>query len=526
MRQQVDLQLLATLSGGIIVNYLFWMEGMGLNLLLYSLFVFSILLLDKEVTKSKKMLLAGCSHLLAAILVVINQSDLTVITWYISMAVFVGFVHFQSLRGIPSAIFAAFLQVATVPVNFLRKITLSKYIGYSLSPMLKPIKYLIIPGIALLFFSILYSIANPVFAGYVNQVTSSIVSLFINIFNCFFTELSFLRLLHIILGIFLTAAIFLGFRDKAIERYEATFTDYLQRKKLAKNDTSVAQEIIGVFAGSLLHRKMALKTENVIGIICFSTLNLLLLLLNAIDINTLSFAGGSDKSLSAELHDGTNALIISVVMAILVILYFFSGNINFYSKNKNIRVLAYIWILQNAFLISTVLFRDFQYIAAFGLTYKRIGVVVFLLLCAIGLATVYIKVAKRKTIFYLMQVNAFIWYLLLIAFGFINWDVLIVQYNLANRTSIKLDVVHLSGLSDKTLPVLHTSKHLLEPYLSASNSNGTDPKNRTAEAQKLAFEKDLLNRITTFQNQYTKNSWLSWNYRDWQTHSYFSKQHL
>ena len=535
MKKQVDLQLLATLGGGIIVNYLFWMEGIGLNLLLYSLFVMVVLLMDIQVAKTKKILFAGGSHLLAAILVVINQSDLTVITWYISMAVFVGFVHFQSLRSIPSALFAAFLQIATVPVNFLRKITISKYFGYSLSPLLKPAKYIIIPGLVLFLFSILYSVANPVFAGYMQQVTSGIVNILTNIFNFFFTELSFLRFLHIILGVLLTAAIFLGFRDKAIEQYEATFGDDLQRKK-ATNKKNLAHEIVGVLAGNLLRRKMALKTENVIGIISFSALNLLLLLLNVIDTKALLFAEASVNNLSAELHDGTNALIISVVLAMFVILYFFSGNINFYSKNKIIRLLAYIWIVQNAFLVSSVLFRDFQYIDTYGLTYKRIGVLVFLLLCAVGLATVYIKVATRKTVFYLCRVNGFVWYALLLSFGAVNWDVFIVQYNIKNRKSIKLDIKHLTSLSDKTLPILHKNMDLLGPYISSSTygekmiyreaSDSTKVETLTAEARMRTFENDLQDRVKRFKHQYSKTSWLSWNYRDWQTHRYFTKQHL
>ena len=535
MNKHVDLQLLATLGGGIIVNYLFWMEGMGINLLLYSLFVAVVLLLDNQIVKTKKILLVGGSHLLAAILVVINQSELTVITWYISMAVFVGFVHFQSLRSIPSAIFGAFLQVATVPVNFLRKISISEYFGYSLRPLLKPVKYIIIPGMALLLFSILYSIANPVFADYMHQITSGIVNLLTNIFNFFFTELSFLRFLHVILGVFLTGAIFLGFRNKAIEKYEATFGYGLQRKK-GTNNNSLAHEIIGVFAGNLLGRKMALKTENVIGIISFSALNLLLLLLNVIDTKALLFAEASVNNLSAELHDGTNALIISVVMAMFVILYFFSGNINFYSKNKIIRLLAYIWIIQNAFLISSVLFRDFQYIDTYGLTYKRIGVLIFLLLCAIGLATVYIKVAARKTVFYLCRVNGFVWYVLLLAVGVVNWDVFIAKYNIENRKSIKLDINHLTSLSEKTIPLLHKNKELLAPYISSSTygeraiyrrpSDSTEVEPLTAGERIKAFEDDLQKRVKRFKHQYNKTSWLSWNYRDWQTHRYFTKQHL
>lgn len=537
MKKHVDLQLLATFGGGILFSYLFWMEQLALNLLLYSLFIITILLLDKEVPKSKKILLIASSHLLAAIQVVINPSDLSIITWCISLAVFVGFAHFQSLRSIFTALLAAFLQLATVPVNLFRKLLAGRYRNISFQPILKPVKYLIIPLIILVLFSVLYSIANPIFAKYLYNFTTMVETILTRIFNFLFEELSFLRFLHFILGILLATAIFIGFKDKALENAEALYAEKLVRQRKAKGSVSIGYEIIAVFAGSLLNRKMALKTENSIGIISFTALNLLLLFLNGINLNTLWINNTSaGTSLSAELHDGTNALIVSIVMAMLVILYFFSGNLNFYSKNKSIRLLAYIWITQNAFLILSVLLRDYNYVAAQGLTYKRIGVMIFLLLCAVGLSTVYLKVARQKTLFYLIRINTFSWYVLLLVFGMVNWDVFIAGYNISNRDTIKLDVGHLMTLSDQTLPLIHKNKALLKPYLTSSDDNGRGiygvPSDNAGlkallKQQQIAdFEKKLNSRFKTFQQQYEKTSWLSWNFRDWQTQQYLIAQHL
>lgn len=537
MKKHIDLQLLATLSGGVLFSYLFWMEKLALNLLLYSLFIITMLLLDKEIPKSKKILLVASSHLLAAILVVVNTSDLSIITWCISLAVFIGFTHFQSLRSIFTALIAAFLQLITVPVNLFRKLLAGRYRNISFQPILKPIKYIVIPVIVLILFSVLYSIANPVFAKYLHNLTTMAETVLTSIFNFFFDELSFLRFLHFVLGILLATAIFIGFKDKALESAEALYTEKLVRHRKAKGSVSIGYEIIAVFAGNLLKRKMALKTENIIGIISFIALNLLLLFLNGIDLNTLWInSTNGDNSLSAELHDGTNALIVSIVMAMLVILYFFSGNLNFYSKNKSIRLLAYIWIIQNAFLILSVLLRDYNYIAAHGLTYKRIGVMIFLLLCGIGLTTVYLKVARQKTLFYLIRVNTFSWYVLLLVFGIVNWDVFITEYNISNRNTIKLDVRHLMTLSDKTLPILHKNKKLLESYLSFSDHTGQGIYGKPADnanfkvllkSRQIAdFEEKLSSRIKTFQQQYRKTSWLSWNFRDWQTQRYLITQHL
>jgi hypothetical protein len=538
MKLRIDLQLISTLAGGVLFSYLFWMEKQALNLLIYSLFILVIILLDPEKRKTKKLYFSCGTHLLAAILVVINQSVLTIITWYISLAIMVGFVHFQLLRSVFTSLLAAFLQFITAPLNLVKKMMTPYFKDFSFKPVFQIIKYIFIPFIALLFFSVLYS-ANPMFSNYMNQITSSIGDLIDHVFYFFFDDLSFLRLMHLILGMLITAAVFISLKGINLERFEAGFSEQLIRKRRDQKNNSFVHEIIAVFAGSILKRTMALKTENIIGILSFLVLNLLLLSLNIIDISTLWF--GKDESLnsasySAELHDGTNALILSIVMAMLVILYFFRGNLNFYQKNKTIRKLAYLWIVQNIFLISSVLIRDFNYINALGLTYKRIGVLIFLLLCTIGLITVYVKVAEQKTFFYLCKVNGFVWYILLLAFGFANWDASIVRYNINNRNTTTLDLDHLLSFSDKTLPLLNENKQLLTKYLHNSSyayemvydttTQRNIRKDNTDAEQLKSFEKDLNQRINNFKETYNQTSWLSWNYRDWQTQQYLVKNRL
>lgn len=510
MKSKIDIKLMSTLVGGLIFTFLFWEEGQALNLLIYTLFITTIVLSDRQIPKTRTLLFTGCAHLFAAALVVINASDLSVITWYISLSIFVGFLHFQALRSIFAALAAALLQAFTAPVNIFRKLIGASFDRFSFSPFLKLLKYIVLPFFVLVIFSVLYSNANPVFARYQYLLTSNISLFFSNIFDVIFSDLSFARFMHLVLGILVSGAVFIGFRDKALEAAELACNEQLERKKRNGKYPGIGYEIAAVFAGKLMNRMMALKTENTIGILCFVILNLLLLFLNLIDIGTLwqgSSVFPADKNFSAELHDGTNALIISIVMAMLVIIYFFNGNLNFYSRNKTLRLLAYIWIIQNSFLVASVWLRDYQYIAAHGLTYKRIGVLIFLLLCAIGLATVYIKVARQKTAFYLLKVNTFIWYSLLLCFGLVNWDVFIADYNIRNRNEIRLDLDHLKSLSDKTLPLLLEHRD-------------------TFKVQDPGFEKSIENRVVRFKKERTENSILSWNYRDWQTLQYLIDHHL
>lgn len=539
MIKYINFQLIAVLVGGILFSYLFWMEKQALNLLIYTTFVSVIIFIDPEKQKNKKLYLAAAAHFSAALLVVVNHSVLNMITWYISLGVMVGFAHFHALKSIFASLFAAFIQMIMAPLSFIKRVLGTKFSTLSVKPALKLFKYLIIPFIVIILFSILYSIANNVFANYAQQFLNSIAITVNNIFTFFFADLSMLRLLHLILGIGITSGILITVKDLSLEKIDTNYTEQLIRKRNDKKSNTLIYDLTNIFAANLLKRNMALKTENVIGIISFSALNLLLFFLNAIDISTLwlrSVPELNGNGYSAELHDGTNALIFSIVMAMMVIVYFFSGNLNFYRKNKAIRLLAYLWIIQNIFLVCSVLLRDFNYINAHGLTYKRIGVLVFLLLCMIGIVTVYLKVAKQKTFFYLCKVNGLAWYILLLAFGFINWDVFIVSYNLNNRDNISLDLDHLISLSDKTLPLLNENKHILKRHLITSryaHSSQLDTATNLYVSIEIppaiqiqSFEADLKKRINRFQQAQSNSSWLSWNFRDWQTHQYLGKNHL
>lgn len=230
----------------------------------------------------------------------------------------------------------------------------------------------------------------------------------------------------------------------------------------------------------------------------------------------------------------------------IIIVYFFSGNLNFYNRNKWIKLLAFIWIAQNIFLVASVLHRDYDYIFYHGLTYKRIGVIVFALLCLVGLSTVYIKVAKQKTVFYLYRVNAKVWYALLLLFSFVNWDVLIVNYNFSKAEKIGIDVDHLMSFSDKTLPILREKRAVLidevakrtqkddyrtmlptvETARTSSNADTlavpvnlseNDLKNLAIKQAKDEFNRRLDGRIRSFLQDQKSRTWLSFSYLNFKT---------
>src|ERR1019366_7656081 len=76
-----------------------------------------------------------------------------------------------------------------------------------------------------------------------------------------------------------------------------------------------------------------------------------------------------------------------------------------------------------------------------GLTRKRIGVYVYLLLCLIGLVTTFIKVSGKKSNWFLFRKNAWAFYAIFIVACFFNWDDMIVRYNCKNFKSLQFDYI-------------------------------------------------------------------------------------
>ena len=146
---------------------------------------------------------------------------------------------------------------------------------------------------------------------------------------------------------------------------------------------------------------------------CLPLLNGLLLFFHISDIFYLiTDRLPEGMSYTEYLHQSVNTLILSIVLAIAIVMYFFRGNLNFWQNNRRLKTLTYLWIAQNGVLVLTTAYKNFLYIEGWhGLTHKRIGVYVYLLLTMIGLITTYIKVEKVKSNWYLFRQNA--WLLLL-----------------------------------------------------------------------------------------------------------------
>lgn len=202
-------------------------------------------------------------------------------------------------------------------------------------------------------------------------------------------------------------------------------------------------------------KKMGLKHENSAGVFLLATLNLMLILLLFFEIKDVWFGFSyNGQYLKDFVHEGMHILTVSILFSMVILMYFFRGNLNFYAKNITIKRLAYGWIILNIILVISVLVRDFWYIYYFSLASGRIFLIFLLVACVVGLWSLFQKIKFMRNFTYLLRVNFSSVFILLVVSASVNWDVFIAKYNFnhANRAFLHFD--YLMGFDDTALPYL------------------------------------------------------------------------
>lgn len=505
--------------GAFLFNSIFWGEQLAINALLFDAFFISGLFYLYAGARSNRivqyLLLA---HLVALVTVIMYNSMVSKTAFMVTLLLLAAFSVYAH-RSVWFAGGSLLLSFAGFTGGFIRLLRGNKKASPRKKQVARFIRFAIFPLLLAFFFLLLYSGANTVFAGVAGNVATSVERLFNGFFNLF----SFERLLFLLFGFYLTGALLLRASSSSFEKREAAAADAMPRtrKKRMELHRTLRYDITVRIMGKLASGPMALKNEYKTGLISLVLLNGLLLMINCIDVNYLwiHFSYNPSIDLFTMIHEGTGLLIFSIVMAMLVLLIFFRGNLNFYKKNKWLKAGAYLWLLQNTVLVISVLLRDYYYIREFGLAYKRIGVLFFLLLVLAGLVTVFLKVRFAKSTYYLLRVNAWLAVLLLVAGSLVQWDVWIAGYNIAHRQTAPLNLPYLLTLSDKVLPVLDAHLPVLKEREKELNAKGIYMGRGNASLDEV-----LNGRLKDYRETLQQYSWLSWNYTDAKEKAYFLKK--
>lgn len=515
--------LVLVIAGAMLFNLVFWQEKMGINTILFDAFIVSTLFyLYAEARQSAAVRWLLLGHLTCLAMILVHNTDVSRFGFIVTLTLLAGFVTYKHR----SAWFAggtAFLNFTLFPASFIQEWSFGRKQVTTRNNQYKWIRFVIIPGMLVGVFFIIYLLSNNVLF----NMTSNIAEKISRFLQSFIDVSTWQRFLFLLFGLYLTGALLLRANINYFSRKEQQYQDALirVRKSWPHRMRQPLFNLLQTVMGRLSTGMMALRNEYITGLISLALLNGLLLIVNIIDINYLwiNFQYSENVVLYKLLHEGTELLIISIVLAMLVLLFFFKGNLNFYRKNKWLKYGAYLWILQNIILVSSVLLRDYYYILKYGLAYKRIGVLFFLLMVLVGLSTVFIKIWQKKSTYFLFRINAWAGIVLLVAASCIHWDEFIAGYNLQRKDKVPLDVAFLLTLSDKTLPLLDRNKDALKQRQRALQESSF----RSSSSLPIVgfcdtcFEVKLRYREERFLKAQQQLSWLSWNYADDYVQRYF-----
>lgn len=484
------------LSTALLFTLIFYKQRLGLNLVIYEGILLSYLLSTrspKTFTKNGITLLTAVVSTLVATLAI--HSVFTYWMNILSLILFSGYLVYPEMKSLVSAFKNALFNIVLSPIRFFKELLNTSIERKNTRVKLKRIRIFILPLLVIILFVIIYSAANPVF----HKFTEHISIFFNTYFGFLFDNLNIVVISLYIFGAFIGMYFLFAETNAEVVHSEINTTDNLARKR---RQLSPAYSL------------MALKNEFRAGVFLLAALNLLLLFINIIDINWvwINFEW-EGQFLKQFVHKGTYLLILSILISVAVVLYFFRGNINFYKKNKALKILSYIWIGQNAFLVLSVGLRNLYYIKNFALADKRIGVFIFLLLTLYGLYSVAMKVYKRKTGSHLLKQNFYICFCVLTLSSFVNWDRVIVQYNFNHAETAFLHYDYLQHKSDKTLPYLDRDLDELKKNVVLQQSKFAFIKEKTF-MDATQYHNHIQERKKSFIENWEKTSLLSWNWAE------------
>jgi hypothetical protein len=486
----------------IIFNYFFWAEKLGLNLLIFSLLITGALFFEyKNSFANAKVQFTLLGSLISLAMVLIYNSLISKIAFFASFSLCVVFIHEPQLRsvwyGLAYAVSALFY---TFPESFKllnRPFGQHRLQTSKLKKWLKLAQLTFIPLVVFAVFFGIFRVANPVFL----ELSDNLFFQIQHFFNNLFLYVSFPRLAFIALGIFLIITIL----------YKWQSLNFILQNELKESEIVIRVREKPIFSFKTLALKSACQT----GVILMVMVNGLVLIVNIIDFIWLWIGFDAKKvlSLKSMVYEGTYMLIISILLSMGIMLYYFRSNLNFYQKNSLLKKLAYMWILQNAFLSLSVAMRTYYYIIELGLGHKRIGVLIFLSLTLYGLFSLFMKIKNCKSAFYLLRTNTWAAYVMLILMTLVDWDVLIIRYNLSHyKETGEVSPKYLVNLADKTLPIIYQNPQKVK-----------NAKDKQGEVWYERHKVYVANRAKNYLKNQKTYSWLSWNYADYQTEQYFLK---
>jgi hypothetical protein len=463
-------------------SYLFYEQNAGINFLIFNLLLIGVLLIrDRNLIHHKKWWFASVACILSSIAIVAHSSALAIIANIFSILVLSAYSFTTQTSLIFSVLFSgysvvmAFIEIvkdASVRSAKNQEKNSGEKNGYRVVVLLVAI------SLSVLFLTI-YRQSNPLFAENTKWLNLDFIS--------------FSWVLFTVSGLLVVYGLFYHKTISTVELWEAE----LKSTNVTNDPERVNQNTTEIFAGVLL----------------FGFLNFMLIILNIGDINTIWFNGKLPEGIghSDFVHNGVSLIILSIVIASTLIMFLFRKNFNALKGSNTLKLMVYFWIAQNLLMLCSTAYRNQIYIHDFNLTYKRIGVYVWIALALLGLILTLIKVYKEQSNWALIRNNLSAWFCTLVLSSVLNWDLVITRYNIKNKALTEIDFYYLFSLSDSNIPeLLEITKR---PDFNLVNDSLKNFTNSSQSYYKSSYKKLMVSKIKYYLKDY-KNDWQSWDLRD------------
>jgi hypothetical protein len=182
-------------------------------------------------------------------------------------------------------------------------------------------------------------------------------------------------------------------------------------------------------------------------------------------------------------------------------------------RSSLIRPLVFLWVGQNVLLVISSILRLDLYVAMYSLTYLRVAAFVWMLLVAAGLVLIIVRLAQRRSNGWLIVANLATLTLALYVCCFINFPLLVGNYNVDHSrdmggAGVTLDVSYLVSLGPQALPALGR-------YIKKGGSDCI-----TTQYKSIICWRDQL----SWPHRLRMQDWRAWTWRDAQLERYLDAQ--
>lgn len=124
------------------------------------------------------------------------------------------------------------------------------------------------------------------------------------------------------------------------------------------------------------------------------------------------------------------------------------------AESHVLKILMYIWLGQNLFLVLTATVRLGLYVDAYTLTYLRVAAFIWFGLVAVTLALIIVQIARERPLSWLIRSCVFAVAGTLYLCCFMNFAYVITSYNMAHTTPEALDLEYLCRLGEQVIPAM------------------------------------------------------------------------